>query len=180
MSGLFGGDALERKFGSKPPDEWVATLSRLKDFEIDRGLRRLVYSGKPHVPSLPEFVRFCRLIADDEVDEGPRFVALPTHDSQKFDRWSVDANTHFLGYITRAFETEPRRWGAPHSADQRAATEIAVRYKNAWTQDMREWDIDPSTGEVLIPSPEDQRRTWDDCMRLAEVDIAALFLKAAA
>lgn len=180
FTGMFGGDALERKFGKSIPPEWGAMLGRLKDYEIDRGIRRLAYSGKAHVPALPEFVKLCRTIANDEVDEGPRPVAMLTSDQSTFDRWDIAGNLHFLGYVTRTLTAEVRKWGMPNSAQQRDATLVAVKYKNAWATDMREWGIDEATGELIEPTPEQQETAWDECMRMAEAEIAQLFVRAAA
>src|SRR3954468_12717023 len=60
LIGMFGADAVERKFGREIPAEWTAMCSRLNEFQIHRGIRQLAYSGKAHVPSLPEFVKLCR------------------------------------------------------------------------------------------------------------------------
>src|SRR5690242_2201836 len=124
--GMFGGDAVERKYGKSIPPEWTAMLGRLKQFEIDRGIRRLAYSGKQHVPALPEFVKLCRTIGGDDLDEGPqKFRALPAPNGEA-DRWAIAANMHFLGYITRRFEHDARAWGRPGSGQQAEATRIAV------------------------------------------------------
>lgn len=197
MSGLFGGDALERKFGAQPPVEWHALLGKLKDYEVDRGLRRLAYSGKAHVPSLPEFVKLCRMVGGDEVDEGPKLIALPPQDGFTGDKWDMGGNLHLLGHITRAMKVDPRCYGPikpftfrwlkdeqrmenPASEQQAVSTRILLRYKHAWATDMREWGVDEITGEVIEPSPEQQKTAWDDCMRMAEAEIAHLSARAAA
>src|SRR5581483_9576020 len=100
FAGMFGADALERKFGKTPPPEWHVMLSRLKDFEVDRGVRRLAYSGKNHVPSLPEFTKLCRMVADDTVDEGPQRLALPNPDTFQGDGWDISGNVRLLKFIT--------------------------------------------------------------------------------
>lgn len=173
FAGMFGADALERKFGKSPPPEWVAMLSRFNDFEIDRGVRRLAYSGKAGVPSLPEFTKLCRMVADDAVDEGPRLPALPKTDTQEFDDMAIAANIRFLKYVTTRLAARPRAWGAPGSAQQAEATRIAVRYKNAWAQDLREWGT-PN------PTLEEQNTAWEGCMARAEFDISVLLQARAA
>lgn len=75
LIGLFGADAVRRKFGDSPPPEWVSVIASLDDFQLQRGMRRLVYSGKAHVPTLPEFVKLCRTVGIE--DEGPSEPAGP-------------------------------------------------------------------------------------------------------
>lgn len=58
------------------------------------------------------------------------------------------------------------------STQQAEATKIAVSYKNAWAQDMREGGmLDESTGELAQPQIEAQNLSWADCMRRAESEI---------
>lgn len=181
FAGMFGADALERKFGKSPPPEWTAMLSRLNPFEVDRGLRRLAYSGKPHVPSLPEFTKLCRAVADDGVEEGPRPIALAAPAAGNFDGWAITSNNRFLKYITKRLTAHPRAWGVPGSAQQAEATQIAVAYKNAWAQDMREGDaVDTGSGEVMRLSREVQDSTWADAMKRAEADIVMFLAEKAA
>lgn len=181
MVGMFGGDAVERKYGKLPPAEWKAMLSRLKEVEIDRGIRRLAYSGKPHVPTLPEFTKLCRAVADDGIEEGPRPVALPAPDAGKFDGWDITGNNRFMNYVKQRLAAQPRAWGVPGSTRQADATRIAVAYKNAWARDMREGGtLDPATGEFVQPTREVQDSTWIDTMKRAESDIAALMREKAA
>jgi len=191
FAGMFGADALERKFGKQPPPEWGAMLSRLKDFEIDRGVRRLAYSGKAHVPSLPEFTKLCRMVGDDSVDEGPQRLALPSPDTFVGDQWDLIANQRLLKFITttvsaksnalgevpemqveRAPNGKPLRLKSVPSAQQVIATGILTGYKKAWAQDMREASVDPNTGEVLRVPVTEQENSWNECMRraMAEVD----------
>ena len=166
-------------------------LSRLKDFEIDRGVRRLAYSGKAHVPSLPEFTKLCRMVGDDSVDEGPQRLALPSPDTFVGDQWDLIANQRLLKFITttvsaksnalgevpemqveRAPNGKPLRLKSVPSAQQVIATGILTGYKKAWAQDMREASVDPNTGEVLRVPVTEQENSWNECMRraMAEVD----------
>lgn len=187
--GMFGGDAVDRKFGKAPPPEWEAVVSMLMDFEIDRGMRRIIFSGKGHVPTLPEFVKFCRTIGGDDFDEGPRLAALPNPDGFKGDEWDMAAGRHLLAYITRVMPQNPQRYGRPASylamkgdrkKSQNAdaspqfirAVGILVQFKNAWARDMREGNLDPETGEVTPPNAQSQKDSWEDCMQRAEAAIA--------
>lgn len=190
LCGCFGADAVERKFGPTPPPEWVAMIGRLKDHELERGMRRLVYSGAAAPPSLPQFVRLCRTVGDaPDVDDGPRVPALPTKPADwQGDRWDIAANRHLLAYIVRRMTANPHAYGRPASyLAMRATTsrenphadapefvravEILVAYTRAWAQDMREW-ADPQTGQIGRPPVAAQQAAWEDCMARAEADIA--------
>lgn len=190
FAGMFGADALERKFGKTPPPEWGVMLSRLKDFEIDRGVRRLAYSGKAHVPSLPEFTKLCRMVTDDSVDEGPQRIALPSPTEWTGDEWDIESNQRLLKFLTIMLTENSKALGQvipckrvmhPHqpdkflhllsqASDQQAwATGVLVGYKKAWAQDMREY-LNPETGEI-VPISAYREKTWADCMKRAMVEI---------
>lgn len=190
MVGMFGGDAVERKYGKLPPAEWKAMVSRLNPFEIDRGIRRLAYSGKPHVPSLPEFTKLCRTIADDDLDEGPRRAALPNPEAFTGDEWDIEANQRLLKHITTVVAKKCDVMGevpkiqreymngkfsglkSVPSAQQVQTTAVLVAYKKAWAQDMREWGVDEATGEVLKPTIPERETAWNSCMQRAMADVA--------
>lgn len=191
FAGMFGADALERKFGKSPPPEWTVMLSRLKEFEIDRGVRRLAYSGKQHVPSLPEFTKLCRMVADDDVDEGPQRIALPNPNKFEGDQWDIVGNLRLLKHITTVMAAKSKIFGevlpcrrvcdakgnflhleSVASADQAWSTGVLVAHKKAWSQDMREWGVDSSTGEILKPTLAEQNAAWDEGMRRAMAEIA--------
>lgn len=192
FAGMFGADALERKFGKSPPPEWNVMLSRLKEFEIDRGVRRLAYSGKSHVPSLPEFTKLCRMVADDDVDEGPQRLALPNPDAFTGDEWDVESNQRLLKHITTVLAKKANAMGevpkiqreyvkgrfsglkSVPSAQQVQTTAVLVAYKKAWAQDMREWGVVESTGEILKPSTAEREKTWNSCMQRAMAEIAGM------
>lgn len=192
FGGMFGADAVERKFGKTPPAEWTAMLSRLKEFEVDRGVRRLAYSGKSHVPSLPEFTKLCRMVADDEVDEGPQRIALPNPDAFTGDEWEIESNQRLLKHITTILPKKPDALGeipkierqyvgskflrlkSVPSAQQIQTTAVLVAHKKAWAQDMREWGLDASTGEVSKPTTADRETTWNNCMQRAMAEIAGI------
>ena len=56
---------------------------------------------------------------------------------------------------------------------------MLVAYKNAWAQDMREWNFDRETGEIIDPTMAEQDANWIGCMERAEADIAAQAMAAA-
>ena len=100
---------------------------------------------------------------------------------QFHESFDITANNRFLKYVVKRMAGDPRAWGAPASAQQADATRIAVSYKNAWAQDMREADqVDTASGEVIRLPRETQDRTWDDAMKRAEADIAAFMREKAA
>lgn len=172
------GESLIRKFGEEPPQPWIGAIASLDEFKLARGMRRLAFSGKPHPPSLPEFLRLCRMVADDDLDEPANRAALPAPEG-KFDDWDRAGNIHFLGYITRRLSEKPRAWGAPNSREQQDATRIALRYKTAWAVDMREGRGVSPDGEVIPYSPDEQKSSWADLMEQAEAAIALAQAKAA-
>lgn len=188
MVGMFGGDAVERKYGKLPPAEWKAMLSRLKDFEIDRGVRRLAFSGKQHVPTLPEFTKLCRMVADDDIDEGPQRLALPAPTTWQGDAWDIESNQRLWKFLTVTLTARSnalgkvlpcervlhRRTGeflhlrSQASDEQTWSTEVLVGYKKAWAQDMREYAADH---DGKLPATEYRQRTWDECMTRAMTEI---------
>jgi len=187
LCGSFGADAVERRFGPTPPPEWVAMIGRLKDHELERGMRRLMYSGAAAPPSLPQFVRLCRTVGDaPDVDEGPRVPALPRPADWQGDQWDVAANRHLVAHLLRELRANPHKYGQPASyLAMRATTrrenphadaspefmravETLVAYTRAWAQDMREMAAE-SGGVVPVDL---QRAAWEDCMARAEADIA--------
>ena len=190
FAGMFGADALERKFGKTPPPEWDVMLRRLKDFEIDRGVRRLAYSGKQHVPTLPEFTKLCRMVADDSVDEGPQRLALPPPSDWQGDGWEVAGNLRLLNFIRTLLSKNSKALGkvlpcrevlkngkrlhleSQASEEQEWSTAVLVAYKKAWAQDMREWGYDETTGELKRPIAEECDRTWNETMARVMTEIA--------
>lgn len=192
MVGMFGGDAVERKYGKLPPAEWKVMISRLKEFEVDRGIRRLAYSGKPHVPSLPEFTKLCRTVADDEVDEGPQRMALPNPEAFTGDEWEIESNQRLLKHLTTILAKKASAMGevpkiereyvkgkfsglkSVPSPQQVQTTAVLVAYKKAWAQDMREWGVDKETGELLKPTTAERETSWNSCMQRAMAEIAGM------
>jgi hypothetical protein len=135
-------------------------VGRMNDFELQRGMRRLVASGKAHVPTLPEFVKLCRSVGDDSEFGGAKAAnALPAPPPAITDVWGSAANTHLLGYVlghAKDFRGQDCGW----------RTEILVRWKNEWARLMR--DADESEREVTA-----QKSLWKACMTQAEIEIAA-------
>lgn len=130
----------------------------LNDYQLQQGMRRMLYSGKQTPPSLPEFIKLCRTVGHDDAipDERPALTG-PSEDGWTGDAWDQAANIHLLGYVTRAL-IEKRTF----DPDQ---TRTLVRYKNAWAADMREQAIN---GSVPV---EAQKASWADFMKGAEAEL---------
>lgn len=184
LIGMFGRDSVARKYGEGIPDEWHAMMLRLNEHQVQRGVRMLAYSGKSHVPSLPEFVKLCRDAEHDrELSDRP---ALPNPAAAVGDNWTHSANLHLLGYITREVSAKPQRYGHGPSYEAMtdrarvndkildaspefvACVQVLVSYKNGWAQDMRDESAEAS------PTIERQQAYWAECMARAEAQITQL------
>lgn len=172
--GLFGGDALTRKFGPTPPEEWTVMIDRLKEYELERGVRRLTYSGKSYIPSLPEFLKLCREVASDQFpdEQRPAHVSQIAGPQSHMDGWDAIANNHLMGYITRKAQHKIYYCSTEMAAGEFKAfdpdsqtialTQPLVQAKNVWASDMREAH---AAGTV----PEDHGKVWwDAAMKNAE------------
>jgi hypothetical protein len=164
FAGMFGADSLERKFGDTIPDEWVAMISKLNGYQVQRGIRQLAYSGKAHVPSLPEFVKLCR---DAEHDPKPTPVhpAL-THDAEP-NIWVVAGNKRLLGHITRRIPESLHCYGHRSHLSFAENINTLVAMKNRWVELMQAAATDDG-----VP-PDEQNQCWNECMKQAEEIIAA-------
>jgi hypothetical protein len=149
--GIFGGESVERRFGKAPPPEWVSEIGGLKDYELERGMRRLLKSGSMGVPSLPQFTKFCRTIDDDDrPTDAPRIA-----DQTLWDPWVVAANTHLLAHIAKQSEKGIHYVGVE-------LTGCLVRHKNSWAADMRDWGSEPTV--------EEQKTHWRWHMACADAE----------
>ncbi len=173
FSGLFGADALKRKFGPSPPAEWADQLSYLTDAQVRRGFEVTMNAGSAHVPTLPEFVAYCRNAREFESGDAPQLEGPRT------DRWGVEANNHLLAQVrahakyyspdsTYEYDQKAGKHLAKSGPIGRARTEIVVRWKNAWADDMR---ADDKGAGISIAK---QKAAWQDCMDRADAEIAAL------
>lgn len=182
LLGLYG-DSLLRKFGDEPPQEWVAGLTQVSDYQLSRGMRRLLFGGKAHAPSLPEFVKLCRSIghSDDIPDEVPQahLPALTRHEPEA-DRWVIAGNRRLLRHIFTALSGDPKCFGKPASVaamqdpsriDDKTVdagpafvhnVKTLVAFKNRWVEVMQE----TATAEGVPVN--DQMMFWKECIRDAE------------
>jgi hypothetical protein len=185
LLGCFG-DALLRKFGAQPPQEWVGAIGALKQRQIERGMRRLLFGWKGGPPSLPDFMRLCRTIGGDEFDDGEsKLPALTREDSFRGDEWDMAANRYLMGHIAKIMKKDPKRLGRPASVKLTQAplkdlqdlgidlhyldangefvenVKRLVTAKNAWAADMRDIAVN---GAVPVS---DQQTIWHDYMKRA-------------
>lgn len=122
----FFGDQLTRKFGAAPPQEWELALSGLEDYQLTRGMRRVLYGWKGGVPTLPQLMTLCRTIGDTEFD--PESQSLPKIEHRpasgdSLELWTREGNLHLLAEILG------RR-------GKIADLSAAVRGKNTWAAEM--------------------------------------------
>jgi hypothetical protein len=161
LIGLYGADAVRRKFGDSPPPEWRDAVAQIGDAELQRGLRRLVHGGKAYVPSLPELIKACRTVGQDlESGEGKPYYALPAPEPAITDPWGATANRHLLAWVL----SNNRIFRPTSGNDVAHITAIAVHWKNKWAETMR-------------ISTEDERQDggkalWRNCMAQAEREIS--------
>lgn len=163
--GLFGGDAVSRKFGPTVPPQWQSAIADLSDSHLQRGMRRVVNSGKGHMLTLPEFVRYCRTVGvepDLGDTAGPAAYALP---APVADPWVREGNQHLLAYLYE----NPSRFGPERGRLRKVsdvATQVLVRWKNEWVRLMQDSEPDDRAdgGKAL----------WLNCMQQAEMEIAKL------
>lgn len=181
LVGMFGGDAVERKYGRSVPPEWSSALARIEPRKLDRGMRRLLHSGRDGVPSLPAFVRLCEALGDDYGDGGTTAPQIAADPAMQIDQWGCVANLHLLRHLRRRIGRAHRPYGPPGVFSGAASAELQwcvarlVEAKNAWAKDMRE--VADANNEV---DPEIQRQCWSDYADAAERDISAYMRRAEA
>jgi len=156
LSGLFGAEALKRKYGASPPIEWEQMLRGLTHGQMQNGVQRLLASGAEHIPSLPQFLASCR-----DAREWEDRSTLTRLNGPQFDKWDIAGNQHFMAYVLTRLKQK-----RPLTEDE---TRIMVKCKNAWAEDMRA-DADPDTG---MPVPQ-QKATWAECMANGEAECARI------
>ena len=111
LLGCFG-DSLLRKFGPEPPQEWVGAIDALNPYQLDRGMRRIVFGWKGGAPTLPDFMRLCRSVGQDEFDEGrPAVPLLPGEDPWEGKEWQMTGNRHLLAHLMRQILVDGKRYG---------------------------------------------------------------------
>jgi hypothetical protein len=181
LLGCFGASLIS-KFGEEPPQEWASGISMLNDYQLAQGMRRMVYSGKAHPPTLPEFMKLCRTVGyADDVPDRPALPANPALEGPVMGPWEMLGNRRLLKYITTHVSVNPERYGRPASPEGMkfskessadASPEFVrnvqtlVAMKNRWVELML-----ASATEDGVPIRE-QEDCWNGCMKQAEEIIA--------
>jgi hypothetical protein len=145
FAGIFGHETLARKYGDTPPEEWSISIDRLAHHELERGMKRLMRSGKVTVPSLPEFLRMCREVGSDQYPDENR-VPLANRLERQQPRWDREGCIHLLNYIRT--QAGARVYYLGHDS-----TQPLVDAKNNWAQDMRD-------AEQAGALPADNGKQW--------------------
>lgn len=78
---MFGSKFISN-YGEKPSQMWTASINGFKDYEIQRGLRKLLYKGSGTPPTLPQFMAACKYSEDEDSAPNPSIIALPSQSSQ--------------------------------------------------------------------------------------------------
>ena len=96
FSGMYG-VRLTRDFGESVPDVWRQAISGLQRYEIERGLRRLTTQGSGSPPTLPQFMRACKEVGDDNGSLRPAHTIITEQDLRdKYDRFADHLFFNFL------------------------------------------------------------------------------------
>lgn len=182
FGGMYGAEHITRKFGENPPREWVAKVGELNDHQLEQGLKRCLNSGRSYMPSLPEFLKFCREAGDEYRNEVEPSNTLP---APILDPIEAEASRHLMAFCMRQVMGRAGKRLAPDVTYQRVEipgppkghrheavggaltrrnTEILLRWKQAWVDDYR---ASPQWG------PAEKRAAWEDCMQRAMAEIEA-------
>lgn len=183
-------------------DKILAELFAAIDKPLGEAQRTAFWRGLSRM-SLAEFSRCRdKILADLAGGESPRKFGVsdiwvaksklqafapskPRDDGFLGDDWDAAANRHLLAYIGKRLSTSSMAYGegpsyegmadparahlANADADPKFITNVhtLVAYKNRWADMMR-----AAADQDGVPIDE-QQEIWTECMRLAEVDIAA-------
>jgi len=155
---MFGAETLSRKYGDTPPEDWDLALDSLTGYELQRGIKRLINSGLQNLPSLPQFLKFCRDVGGTGDYDGDDWGHIPPPQLTHFegDKWDIASNFHFFRIV---FEAKGRF--KPGELDS------LLRFKHAWAQDCREADKGDGVPVSL------QKQWWADCMARGRAAVAA-------
>lgn len=76
------GSKFSSNYGDKPSQMWAMSINGFKDYEIQRGLRKLLHKGSGTPPTLPQFIAACKYSEEEDAAPNPSTVALPRIASQ--------------------------------------------------------------------------------------------------
>lgn len=145
------GDSLGRKFpGKEPPSEWVTAIGMLRNDQIERAFRRMLYQGMSAVPSLPAFMRLARAVGEPG-DEDAAPPPLPVLEGPQIDPWEAQGNLWLLTYIRTQVAANPQRYGKPASYEAMAIPREAFPRMNKIRESEGKAPRDPNN---LDASPE--------------------------
>lgn len=137
------GDSVQRKFpGNEPPNEWVMAIGMLRNDQIDRAFRRMLYQGMASPPGLPAFMRLARAIGDETDPDGAP-PPLPVLQGPQIDPWEVQGNLWLLSYIRTQLAANPRRYGRPASFSVLGVFPEQFDRWNKYRHDMGRAPVDP-------------------------------------
>jgi hypothetical protein len=71
FGGWYGADALERKFGLAPPDDWVESIDKIERSKLEQIMSDVRAKYPTWMPSLPEFEQLVRQANKPVYHEGP-------------------------------------------------------------------------------------------------------------
>lgn len=91
------GTRLTRDFGESVPEPWKQAIASLKRHEIDRGLRRLTAGGSGSPPTLPQFMKACKTIGEEEGPSRP--ATKPQLPAPEIDNFTRAANHWMFNYL---------------------------------------------------------------------------------
>lgn len=74
------GSKFASNYGDKPSQMWAMSINGFKDYEIQRGLRKLLHKGSGTPPTLPQFIAACKYSEDEDTPAPTQ--ALPKIASQ--------------------------------------------------------------------------------------------------
>lgn len=157
-------------------DEILAEIFAAIDKPLGEAQRAVFWKGLRDL-GIVEFGRIADFLVRDfrEREEPPRKFTVgdiwtarkrlrasapPTSDEPEWhgDNWDIQANNHMLALVLRA--TLAKRKLSPFE------TRIYVAFKNRWAQIMRESEVNDG-----VPAS-DQKHCWQECMRMADEEIA--------
>lgn len=130
------GNRFTREYGDSAPDTWHRTITSLKDYELTRGLRRLLQQGSGSPPTLPQFVKACKAADPDDVVRPQNTLVLPP---PGIDRYTAFGNRTLLAYLM-----DPKRVNPSEASLQRM-----VAAKNNIIENCRQIEDEPLTSAEI-------------------------------
>lgn len=118
---------LTRDYGESVPNAWRRAINGMRDYEVERGLRRLLMDGSQSPPTLPAFVKACR----QPGEAGESSLTTPSLPGPSYDDFHRYGQKALLSFLMHA-ETPPPE---PVMA-------ALISAKNKLVNDFREMDAE--------------------------------------